>query len=104
MIRLRKSRAGAALGGAFLAVAAVLFAVHVYSMKTNQADSGESALLFFMLTLPWALLLPETVINAPWWEEAAYGAGWGLVGLNAFLLYCVGGGVRFGRRDRSVPR
>jgi hypothetical protein len=98
MIRLRKSRAGAALAGAFLAVAAALFAVHVYAMKTNQADLGESALLFFLLTLPWAFLLPEAVINAPWWDRIAYGAGWGLVGLNAFLLYCVGGGVGFGRR------
>lgn len=98
MIRLRKSRAGAALAGAFLGVAAVLFAVHVHSMTTNQADSGESALLFFLLTLPWAFLLPEAVINAPWWDRIAYGAGWGLVGLNAFLLYCAGGGVGFGRR------
>lgn len=98
MIRLRKSRFGLALAGAFLAVAAALFALHVASMRTNQADSGESALWFFLLTLPWAYLLPEAVINAAWWERVAYGAGWLLVGLNAFLLYCVAGGVAFRRR------
>jgi hypothetical protein len=100
MIRLRKSRVGAALAGAFVATAAVLFALHLYSMKTNAADSGESALWFFLFTLPWAYLLPEAVINASWWDRVAYGAGWALVLLNAFLLYCIGGGVTFFRRER----
>jgi hypothetical protein len=97
MIRLRKSRVGLALAGAFLAVAAALFARHILSVKTNPADSGESALWFFLLTLPWAYLLPEAVINAPWWDRIAYGAGWLLVGFNAFLLYCVSGGVALTR-------
>jgi hypothetical protein len=104
MIRLRKSRFGLVLAGAFLALAAVLFVIHVVSMKTNQADSGESALLFFLLTLPWAYLLPEAVINAAWWDDVAYGAGWVLVGLNAFLLYCVAGGLGFRRRGWPAPR
>lgn len=97
MIRLRKSRVGFVLAGAFLGLAAALFAVHIVSMKTNPADSGESALLFFLLTLPWAYLLPESVINASWWDRVAYGAGWVLVAFNAFLLYCVVGGVGFRR-------
>jgi hypothetical protein len=101
MIRLRKSRIGRAFAGAFLAVAAVLFALHILSVKTNPADSGESALWFFLLTLPWAYLLPEAVINTPWWDRVAYGAGWLLVGLNAFLLYCVSGGLAFTRRPRQ---
>jgi hypothetical protein len=98
MIRLRKSRLGLALAGAFLAVAAVAFALHLLSVKTNPADSGESVLWFFLLTLPWAYLLPEAAINAPWWDRVAYGAGWLLVGLNACLIYCVAGGVGFRRR------
>jgi hypothetical protein len=98
MIRLRKSRVGLAFGGAFLAAAVVLFAVHVVSFRTNPADSGESALWFFLLTLPWAYLLPEAVIHAAWWDRVAYGAGWLLVAFNAFLLYCAGGGVGFRRR------
>jgi hypothetical protein len=97
MIRLRKSRVGLALAGAFLAVGAVLFVIHLVAMKTNPADSGESALLFFLLTLPWAYLLPDSVINAPWWDRVAYVAGWVLVAFNAFLLYCVAGGVGFRR-------
>jgi hypothetical protein len=100
MIRLRKSRVGLVLAGAFLAVAGALFALHLVSMKTNHADSGESALLFFVLTLPWAYLLPDSVINASWWDRVAYGAGWLLVGLNAFLLYCLGGGIGLGRPRR----
>jgi len=102
MIRLRKSRLGAALAAVFLALALALFALHVHSMKTNPGDSGESALLFFLLTLPWAYLLPEAVINASWWDRVAYAAGWGLVGLNAFLLYCLGGGLALrGRAGRG---
>ena len=104
MIRLRKSRFGLVLAGAFLALAAVLFVMHVASMKTNQSDSGESALWFFLLTLPWAYLLPEAVINAAWWEPVAYGAGWALVAFNAFLVYCVGGGLGLRRRERPGSR
>jgi hypothetical protein len=99
MIRLRKSRVGLGLAGTFLGVAVALFALHILSVTTNPADSGESALWFFLLTLPWAYLLPEAVINAPWWDRVAYGAGWVLVILNAFLLYCVGGGAAFVRRS-----
>ena len=102
MIRLRKSRIALVPAAAFLAVAAVLFALHVFSMKTNQADSGESALWFFLLTLPWAYLLPEALINASWWDRVAYGAGWLLVAFNAFLLYCLCGGLAFGRRNRPT--
>ena len=101
MIRLRKSRVGRVLAGVFLAGAAVLFAMHLVGMKTNPADSGDRALWFFLLTLPWAYLLPEAVINAPWWDRVAYGAGWLLVAFNAFLLYCVGGGLAFTRRPRQ---
>jgi len=102
MIRLRKSRFGRALAGAFLAVAAALFAVHVVGVRANPADTGERALWFFLLTLPWAYLLPEAVINAAWWERVAYGAGWVLVGLNAFLLYCLAGGIAFRRRQPGL--
>jgi hypothetical protein len=103
MIRLRKSAVGGALAGIFLAVALGFFVLHVMSFKTNAADSGESALWFFLLTLPWAYLLPEAVIDAPWWDRVAYAAGWALVALNAFLLYCVGGGIHIGGRRARRP-
>jgi hypothetical protein len=96
MIRLRKSRLGGVLAGSFLALAAVLFLLHL-GWKANPADAGESAFWFFLLTLPWAYLLPEAVIHAPWWDRVAYIAGWALVLVNAFLLYCIGGGVAFRR-------
>lgn len=98
MIRLRKSPVGLALAGAFLALAVALFALHVLWVKANPPASGESAFWFFLLTLPWAYLLPPAVIDAPWWDRVAYGAGWLLVALNAFLVYCVAGGLRIGRR------
>lgn len=97
-MRLRLARLGLAAAIAFLCVAGALFALHVHSFTTNPADSGESAFWFFLCTLPWAFLLPEAVINAPWWDDVAYAVGWAFVAWNAFLLYCLGGGIGFAPR------
>jgi len=96
MIRLQKSRLGLVVTGAFLGAALALFALHLASVKTNPADSGESAFWFFLFTLTWAYLLPEALIDAPWWDRVAYGASWVLVAVNAFLIYCLAGGLRGG--------
>src|SRR5262245_38645561 len=100
MIRLRKSPVELVVAGAFLAAALALFALHFASIKTNPADSGESAFWFFLFTLPWAYLLPEAVIDAPWWDRIAYGASWLLVAVNAFFIYCFAGGLALGRGRR----
>ena len=96
MIRLQNSRIGRVVAGAFLGAALALFGLHVVAMKTNPADWGESAFWFFLLTLPWPYLLPETLVDAPWWDRVAYAASWLLVAVNAFLIYCVAGGLRGG--------
>ena len=104
-LRLRLSRLGFALAVTFLLVAGALFALHVHAYRTNPADSGESALWFFLCTLPWAFLLPEAVINAPWWDEVSNYVGWALAAWNAFLLYCLGGGLALAPREpRQVRR
>lgn len=92
-LRLRVSRLGFALAVTFLLASGALFALHVHSFKANPADAGESGLWFFLCTLPWAFLLPEAVISAAWWEEASYYVSWTLIAWNAFLVYCVGGGL-----------
>lgn len=102
-MRLRLSRLGGTVAVAFLCVAGALFALHVQSTTTNPADSGESGFWFFLCTLPWAFLLPESAINAPWWDDVAYYVGWALVAWNAFLLYCLAGGVGLAPR-RARPR
>ncbi|HSD43704.1 MAG TPA: hypothetical protein VLD36_17785 [Burkholderiales bacterium] len=93
-MRLRLSRTGCALAITFLCIAGALFALHWHSFRTNPGDSGESALWFFLCTLPWAFLLPEALVSSPGWDDVAYYIGWAFVAWNAFLLYCIGGGIR----------
>jgi len=102
-MRLRLSKVGLALAITFLCIAGALFALHFHAFRTNPADSGARALGFFLCTLPWAFLLPEAVINAPWWDRIADFVGWALVAWNAFLLYCLGGGIARAPRARAQP-
>jgi hypothetical protein len=83
-----KSTAGAIAAILYLLVAAGVFVAHVYSVKTNPADSGESAIPFFLLTLPWALAVPEALIRSTAWVWLSYPLAWLFVGLNALILYC----------------
>lgn len=98
MVRLRLSKFGLTLGVMFLLAAGALFAIHLRVSEANGGDAGDNALLFFLFTLPWPLVLPEWVVNSSWWSEASYYVSWLFVGVNAFLLYCLGGGVGLGRR------
>ncbi len=103
-MRLRLSKVGLSLAITFLCIAGALFALHVHAFSTNPANSGESALWFFLCTLPWAFLLPGAVLDAPWWDRIADYVGWALVAWNAFLLYCLGGGITFAPRARAQAR
>jgi hypothetical protein len=103
-MRLRLSKVGLSLAITFLCIAGALFALHFHAFRTNPADSGASALWFFLCTLPWAFLLPEAALNAPWWDRIADYVGWALVAWNAFLLYCLGGGISFAPRASAQPR
>jgi hypothetical protein len=85
---LRKSRAGAVAALLYLLIAAGVFIAHVYSVKTNPADSGESAIPFFLLTLPWTLAVPASWMYSAVWAWAAYSLAWLFVGINALILYC----------------
>jgi hypothetical protein len=102
-MRLRVSRAGLALAITFLCVAGALFALHFHAYRTNPANSGESGLWFFLCTLPWAFLVPESVTAAPWWDDVADHAAWLFVAWNAFLLYCLGGGLKVAPRTADQP-
>jgi hypothetical protein len=102
--RFRISRLGFALAVAFVLVAGALFALHVHSFLTKPGDSGESGLWFFLCTLPWAFLLPEAAINAPWWDGVSYYVSWAFIAWNAFLLYCLSGGLTLAPRAPDQAR
>lgn len=82
-----KSRAGAAAAVLYLLIAAAAFVAHLYSVKTNPADSGESALPFVLLGLPWTMQLPSHWMGLEIWPWIAYPVGWLCVALNAAILY-----------------
>ena len=76
-----------AAAGLYVIAAAVLFGAHWYSLKTNPGDSGESAIPFFLLTLPWMLAVPEAMIRSAYWIWLSYPLAWVSVYLNAGLVY-----------------
>jgi len=82
---LRKSRAGALAAGLFVAAFFIVFAFVWFVASRNPADSGESGLLLLIFAMPWAMWLPVEWLG-PW-------AGAGCMLLNAFLLYCLFGGI-----------
>ena len=82
-----RSKPGRIIAGIYLAMALVAFVTHLISVKTNPADSGESALPFFLLTLPWGMMLPKSLLYTSAWAYLAYPVGWLLVALNSLILY-----------------
>ncbi len=103
-MRLRLSKPGLAVAIAFLCVAGALFALHFHAVKAGPAGAGESALWFFLCTLPWAFLLPEAATRAPGWDGIADYVSWAFVAWNAFLLYCACGGLGLAPRARAQAR
>ncbi len=82
-----RSRFGWFIAGAYIALALVTFVAHLVPVKTNPADSGESAIPFFLLTLPWGMMLPKSLLYTSAWAYLAHPVGWLLVLLNSLILY-----------------
>jgi len=99
MIGLRKSKFGFIISGFYLVLAAVAFGTHIYSVETNSADSGLSALWFALLAMPWIQLIPDSLAYSPLWGLLVYPVCWLMVALNAFILYVCLGGIRVGKSE-----
>lgn len=98
MLTLKRSRAGLVLAAIFLLLAAATHAWLLYSAHTNPADSGEGGVLLLLLAMPWPRLLPDAL-----WDSSAAGRFgpflcWAMIVLNALLLYCIAGGLRWRAR------
>ncbi len=103
-MRVRRSKRGMIVAILFLLLAGIAFATHLYSVKTNAGDSGESAVWFFLFTLPWGVLpafMPDNLVYSSTWGKLAYPISWSMVLLNSFLIYCAAGGLRFSRGRNS---
>lgn len=56
----RATRAGGAAAILYLIAALIFFVAHRYSVRTNPADSGESAIPLAMFALPWVMFIPDS--------------------------------------------
>ena len=83
------SKLGFAVATIFILLALSVFAWLIYSAAANPADSGEGGVLLIFFALPWINIIP-TGFFSPFSAIAC-------ILLNAFLLYCVLGGLRFAK-------
>lgn len=101
MVKLRKSKPGFIVAGVFLIYSLISFLSHIISVFINPADTGLSALWFFLATAPWGYVLPDSLLYSRIWGLIAYPVLWAIVLFNAFLFYCAFGGIRI---KKSKPR
>ena len=71
---------------AFLALFAWIFLV----ASKNSADSGESGILLLPFAMPWVMWLPVEWLGL--WAAVL------CVSLNALIVYCLAGGLRFRKK------
>ena len=86
------SRCGFFAAGLFLVAAASVFSWIFFVASKNPADSGESGILLLPFAMPWISIMPSSWLGP--------GAGLGSILLNALILYCVFGGLRFRKSAR----
>jgi hypothetical protein len=88
----RRSTGGFLAAGLFLLAAGAVFAWIFFVASKNPADSGESGILLLPFAMPWISLVPGKWLGL--------GVGMGCIFLNALILYCLFGGLRF---KKSAP-
>ncbi len=95
MLGLKHSKSGWVAAGLFTALAGLALLSHLYSMLTRPGDAGESAVVMLPFAAPWIFWIPDALVQSRFWKVLAYPVFGVLVLLNAFLLYCVFGGLRW---------
>jgi hypothetical protein len=82
----------------FMLLAAATQAWLMYSARTNLADSGEGSALLLLLAMPWPQLVPDALWDSPAAGRFGPFLCWAMIVLNALLLYCIAGGLRWRAR------
>ncbi len=91
MIKLRKSKVGFIMSSIFLLLAVGVVGWLMYSAHTNPTDSGEGGILLIPFISPWFFMLQGMYANSLWLFPV-------LILLNAFIIYCVFGGLRWEKK------
>jgi uncharacterized membrane protein YhaH (DUF805 family) len=87
---LQKSKTGVTAACLYLCAFLGLLAWIFFVASKNPADSGESGILLLPLVMPWVMWLPV--------EWLGLWAVFLCVSLNALIVYCLFGGLRFKNR------
>ena len=92
MIRpvLQTSKTGFVSAGLFLLAFLGLLAWIFFVASKNPADSGESGILLLPFAMPWVMWLPA--------EWLGLWAAFLCVSINALIVYCLFGGLRFKKK------
>ena len=86
------SRGGLVAAGLFLVTFIAAFSWIFFIASKNPADSGESAIILLIFTMPWVNFVPQHMLGLP--------VAFACVLFNALILYLVFGGLRLSRRDK----
>jgi len=96
-MKFQRSRLGFILAGIFVALAMAALFFHLYSVKTNAGDSGESAIVLLPFAAPWIFMVPKSVAYSKLWAYGAYVFYILCVLANAMILYILSGGLKLKR-------
>lgn len=96
MLSLKSSRGGAIAAGLFVFAAVAVFTWIFFIASKNPADSGESGILLAFFAMPWISLLPSAWLGLM--------TAFACIALNAFILYCVFGGLRLSTHKNQLGR
>lgn len=94
MLILKRSKGGTVAATLFLFAAIAVFAWVFFVASKNPADSGESGILLLPFAMPWITSAPSHWVG-PFFALAC-------ILLNALILYCVFGGLRFKRTIKQT--
>jgi len=96
-IGLKKSWPGFVAGGIYITAGIIALCWHLYSVSTNVADSGLSALYLYFLSKPWIDWVPNAFVYSGVWGWIVYPVALLFVSFNGFLLYILFGGMKISK-------
>ena len=96
-MKFQRSIAGFIIAGIFAVLAMAALISHLYSVKTNPGDSGESAIVLLPFASPWIFMVPKSVAYSKLWAYGAYVFYILCVIVNATILYILSGGLKIKR-------
>jgi hypothetical protein len=91
----KPSTLGIVLALLYLLLVLLFFVAHLYSVETNPADSGESAIPLYLLALPWMAWVPSAWTSWSEWSWLAYPVLGFCIALNAVLVFTMVSALAF---------